>query len=260
MPKSAEERCSCRPWLPPVIHLELRSMSSERERPQMRRPKKRRFSESRRFYLLYQILRYCIDRRMPLFRVAEVWDQLAVSPETQSPVVALEILGLPFTQGGRVKGSLSARKVAKFFGDWKIQAEFIKWYAKQIASNIPANTSLMGMKGKLESLTRGRAVKLPPQDYLIGEYSKLKFKIGLLQARFGKHLTPRLTRERYGEILKFGADSGATWAEFVKKRKIYLEELLDAPPGTVAKLILSKQYGCKEASVHDRLVRKSYQW
>lgn len=224
----------------------------------MRRPKKRRFSERRRFNLLYQILRCCIDSGTPLFRVAGVWDQLAVSPETRSPVVALEILELPFTQGRRVKGSLSARKVAKFFGDWKIQAEFIKWYAKRIASDIPANTSLMGVKRKLETLTRGRAVKLPPQDYLKGEYRKLKFEIGLIQARFGKHLTSRLIRERYGEILKFGADSGATWVEFVKKRKIYLEELFDAPPGTVAKLILSKQYGCKEASVHDRLVRKSY--
>jgi len=55
--------------------------------------------------------------------------------------------------------------------------------------------------------------------------------------------------------LKFGTDRGAKWVEFVKKQKIYLADLFDAPPAAGAKLILSKQYGCKEASVHDRLFR-----
>lgn len=219
----------------------------------MPKSKKRNFSKKEQFGFVLQSLRYALANRIPLFRVMETQAKPFAAPEYPPVEILIEVYGLPEGQGGRVRRPVSAKRLSEFFGDWKIQEEFLKWYAKRIASTIPADSSLAGLKRSLARLAVGRHGRLPPKIYLQSQYRILIAEITLLHERFGNHV--RLPQQR-DEILNFGVASNAKWIEFCKKRRIFLGELFDVTPKTAAKLILSKQYGCTEGSIHDRLFRK----
>jgi hypothetical protein len=219
----------------------------------MRKSKKRRFSKKEQFSFVLQSLRYALANRIPLFRVVETQTKPFAAPEYPSVEIIIEVYGLPEGERGRVKRPVSPRRISEFFRDWKIQEDFLKWYAKRIASTIPADSSLARLKRSLARLAVGRHGKLPPKIDLQSQYRTLIAEIMLLHLRFGNHV--RLPQQR-GEILNFGIDNNAKWVQFCKKYRIFLGELFDVTPQTAAKLMLSKQYGCREGSIHDRLFRK----
>jgi hypothetical protein len=220
----------------------------------MRKSKKRRFSKKEQFGFVLQSLRYALANRIPLFRVVETKAKPFAAPEYPPVEIIIQVYGLPVGEGDRVKRPLSARRLSEFFRDWKIQEEFLKWYAKRVASTITDDSSLAGLKRSLARLAVGRHGKLPPKIHLQSQYRTLIAEIMLLHERFGNHV--RLQQQR-DEILNFGTDSNAKWVAFCKKDRIFLGELFDVTPKTAAKLMLSKQYGCTEGTIHDRLFRKA---
>ena len=220
----------------------------------MRPPRKRKVPNKEQLRYVLQALRYALANRIPLFYVVEVRTKPLVASLYPPAEIVIETYGFPLAEGRRVKRPVSAQRLAEFFRDWKIQAEFLKWYAKRVAATIPANNSLAGLKRSFSRLTVGRHGRLPPKVCLKSSYRTLVAEIDLLHDEFGNHV--RLPQQ-HDEILNFGVDNRAKWVELVKKGRIFLGELFDVTPKTAAKLILSKLYSCEEGTIHDRLFRNT---
>ena len=220
----------------------------------MRRTRKRRFSKREQFQFVLEALRYALANRIPLLRIVEVRSKPLAPPDYPPIEVVIQVHGLPMAQGRKVKRPISARRIAEFFKDWQIQEDFLKWYAKRIAFSIPQNSSCAELKTKFLRLKAGRTGKLPPRIVLDTEYKFLVGEIRQLQERYSGTRRSAIVHKR-DDVLKFGAEAKAEWADAVAKHRIHPEELFNTTPEAAAKLTLSRQYGCTESAVHERLHR-----